>query len=562
MFDIMGVKANLIQDYEMKDKEQGFLKRLNMEIPNVLSNFYPKEPSTEYSKLNQFYSTRLPDGINMYIVNLFDIENLKRFRYLNAHYDSIPPLEFLESFITQISPRDVLIARINIKDTQRLTEVLSSDAAKRIDLALIPHSVSKDFVTKEEKALSKLNTGWIVSTTDGEELAQKLIGSPNIIKANIENKPKELEKNAKDEKDKKTVDVGSLNTPEDCPDEEIIPGNSAKVQSTELDGKTVDTPDKKPPLVPDAAVEGPKLIAELTNKSTDKSKDKKKKEPFSVDDVDFADESRMFMDIVNEYRAVAEPRSSQYLREISFKRTVDGQYSIKVADILIDKRYPKDEEIKALTAEHDKVIDKIKMKESVVRQVSYMERKVGNSGENPYVGPQKCRECHEVAYDIWESSKHAHTLETLEARVQQDDERCLECHLTKWEQPDYYKQQWTFDKFAPELGCETCHGPGAAHIRTIEYAIQGNRKEHWDLIKAQEPNLFMKDLMVDAKSVCTQCHDKPNSPDFDFREYWSLIEHPNPVSKDPLGDIAKMHNQKKVEDAKKLREEAKKTDGV
>ena len=82
MLDIMGVEANFIQDYEMRDNESGFLKRLGMTPPNILSNFYPKEQSTEYDKLGQFYTTKLPNGVNMYVINLFDLKNIIKDKFV------------------------------------------------------------------------------------------------------------------------------------------------------------------------------------------------------------------------------------------------------------------------------------------------------------------------------------------------------------------------------------------------------------------------------------------------------------------------------------------------
>ncbi|MCD6216970.1 hypothetical protein J7L05_03800 [bacterium] len=561
MLKTLGVQANLLQDFEMRDKEEGFLKRLNMDIPNVLSNVYPKDPSTDFNKLQQFYTTSLPGGINLYIINLFDVENVKRFKSINVNYEAIPPIEFLESFINQIDPADVLIARINIKDTMRITDVLESDAAKRIDLVLLPHGVSKDFVTSEERSLSKLNTGWRKSTITPYHEAQEKKAKEDRIKKYMDDKKAKLQEETEKDNNGAKGKNTSLKNPDDGSDEIIIPGkNPNGILPDSTDEKLV-TGDEQPDLNQEAKANVPPLPAELTNEPISRGKDSKGKEKLSAKDVDLTVESREFMDILNEYHAVPEPRSAEYLREIYFQRTIDGEYTIKVSDILIDKRYPEDGAIKGLVDDCEKVVALMKTKESVKRQITYTERKVSSTGENPYVGPQTCKECHEEAYDIWASSKHAHTLELLENRGQQDDERCLKCHLTEWTKPAYYVKEWTFDKFAPELGCETCHGPGAAHVRIIDYALQGNRKEYWDIIKTEKPNLFLRDLRAEAKTVCTQCHDKMNSPDFDFIEYWSMIEHPSPVLEDPLDKIIKIRSKKQRKETENLREKAKEADG-
>lgn len=563
IFKTLGVQANLLQDFEMRDREEGFLERLNMDLPNVLSNVYPREPSTDFNKLQQFYSTVLPGGITMYIINLFDVDKVSEFKSMNVNYEAIPAIEFLESFTNQIGPRDILIARINIKDTERITKVLESEAAKRIDLMLIPHAVSKGFVTTEEQDLSKLSTGWRKSTiTPFQEAEEKKAKEQRINKYMDDKKAKLKEESEKENNGEEGKDA-SVNNPDDSTDTLIIPAKNPNDQPQNPTEKELLADDVQPNSTPEEATTDVSLpLAEVTNKPTDTVKSSKENAKLTAEDVDLRDESREFMDILNEYHVVPEPKSAEYLREIYFQRTVDGEYKIKVSDILIDKRYPEDKAIKDLVDDCEKVTTLMRTKDTVKRQITYMERKVSSAGENPYVGPQTCKECHEEAYAVWASSKHAHTLKLLENRGQQDDERCLKCHLTDWIKPTYYSTEWTFDKFAPELGCETCHGPGSAHVRIIDYALQGSLKSHWEIILTEEPNLFLRDLMAEAKTVCAQCHDKANSPDFDFIEYWSMIEHPSPVLEDPLDKIIKMRSQKQREEAAKLREEVKKADGV
>jgi hypothetical protein len=53
-----------------------------------------------------------------------------------------------------------------------------------------------------------------------------------------------------------------------------------------------------------------------------------------------------------------------------------------------------------------------------------------------------------------------------------------------------------------EVGCEACHGPGAAHVETPEEGYG--------------------EVTV---TVCGTCHTSSMSPDFDYNRYAPLIVH-------------------------------------
>jgi formate-dependent nitrite reductase cytochrome c552 subunit len=68
------------------------------------------------------------------------------------------------------------------------------------------------------------------------------------------------------------------------------------------------------------------------------------------------------------------------------------------------------------------------------------------------------------------------------------------------------------------VGCESCHGPGGAHV-AAETGTNQNLKQ-----KLQNVMALGRD---EAKArVCTSCHDVNNSPDFDYEAYWPDVAHP------------------------------------
>ena len=91
------------------------------------------------------------------------------------------------------------------------------------------------------------------------------------------------------------------------------------------------------------------------------------------------------------------------------------------------------------------------------------------AAENPYVGSKRCASCHEQEYTRFQQhSKKArswNSVVTMAPKLtQQELEGCYGCHTT-----GYGKGGFVSYKDTPHLadvGCETCHGPGAAHVQS------------------------------------------------------------------------------------------------
>jgi hypothetical protein len=115
-----------------------------------------------------------------------------------------------------------------------------------------------------------------------------------------------------------------------------------------------------------------------------------------------------------------------------------------------------------------------------------------------------CGSCHAKEYDGWLKSKHAHAIPTLEAKKKLIAD-CLPCHSTQFR---LYK---SFDRAAiaiptsfehESVTCITCHGDGARHSVSQAKA---------DIVLGRNPKL------------CGSCHDRENSPKFDFKTYLAHV---------------------------------------
>jgi hypothetical protein len=123
-----------------------------------------------------------------------------------------------------------------------------------------------------------------------------------------------------------------------------------------------------------------------------------------------------------------------------------------------------------------------------------------------YAGPESCRDCHKMQFQVWSQSKHAHAFETLEQQGNQYNPRCLKCHTVGYMASDgYVNQQLT--SYLKNVSCEACHGRG----------------DHHNKLMAGQNASTAKVILKTPR--CLDCHDKENSPSFDAGRYWEQIKH-------------------------------------
>jgi hypothetical protein len=105
---------------------------------------------------------------------------------------------------------------------------------------------------------------------------------------------------------------------------------------------------------------------------------------------------------------------------------------------------------------------------------------------------------------VWLTTKHAHALGTLEKAHRAHSPECVPCHVTGYLRPGGTADlDVAISRFA-NVGCESCHGPGGAHVQAASKR---------DTIARKVP-----------ASVCLGCHtpDQTNQG-FDYAAFLPSI---------------------------------------
>lgn len=168
----------------------------------------------------------------------------------------------------------------------------------------------------------------------------------------------------------------------------------------------------------------------------------------------------------------------------------------------------------------------------------------GNAAEpaqgkvNKYIGAAKCKNCHSSEetgnqHGVWTKMEHAKAYEALaseEAKKAgaakgvtepQKDDKCLKCHTTAFGVPPEQINKG----FDIKLGvqCETCHGPGEAHMKARLAAAASEDPAKKALGEGEI-------IGTPEKKLCVTCHNS-ESPTFKSFCYFKSAEktrHLNP----------------------------------
>ena len=160
---------------------------------------------------------------------------------------------------------------------------------------------------------------------------------------------------------------------------------------------------------------------------------------------------------------------------------------------------------------------------------------------NHYIGAEKCKSCHNTAangaaFECWTKSKHALAFKTLSGDAAKKlgtekgvadpakDAKCLKCHVTgAGLAEDQFKKG--MDRTAG-IQCETCHGPGEAHVSARMAAAAEEKADAKGPVKIPEGEIA---LNADPK-FCQTCHnaESPSFKPFCYHERLAQIGHFDP----------------------------------
>jgi Cytochrome c554 and c-prime len=130
------------------------------------------------------------------------------------------------------------------------------------------------------------------------------------------------------------------------------------------------------------------------------------------------------------------------------------------------------------------------------RQASLLEPPV------EFVGNEACVACHAAQSTQWKTTFHSHAHETLVKDDKDHDPECQTCHTTGFGfKTGFVAPSVTPDRW--EVGCESCHGGGAAHVKEPKTPGYGTVSE----------------------ATCRGCHTADRSPDFNYSTYLPKVTH-------------------------------------
>ncbi|HKX26757.1 MAG TPA: multiheme c-type cytochrome [Blastocatellia bacterium] len=170
----------------------------------------------------------------------------------------------------------------------------------------------------------------------------------------------------------------------------------------------------------------------------------------------------------------------------------------------LDEVIPDHPELGKMTKQARQELDLLQKQLAEDEAKAYVAKAAGAAQTSGYLLSEACGKCHLAEYEVWQKSRHSHAFAILETKQRSFDSACIGCHSL-----GFQKQGFVNIKATPQFAnvqCESCHGPGAEHALM---PTAGNYKT------------------PPKSETCLVCHDRENSPDFDFAKYWPVIAHTN-----------------------------------
>ena len=174
--------------------------------------------------------------------------------------------------------------------------------------------------------------------------------------------------------------------------------------------------------------------------------------------------------------------------------------------VLVHDKIPEDRAIQKLAADYRTEIRRTKLDLDDPAKLG-ADMIPGVKAGADFAGSESCLGCHASAAGIWRESLHARAFATLVAREADADPNCLGCHTVGFGTPGGYRREFGAGKLV-NVGCESCHGPGAQHVAQRQRGVTDGAK--------------FRPL---GAGDCQKCHHGEFSRPFDFDKFWPLIRH-------------------------------------
>jgi hypothetical protein len=228
---------------------------------------------------------------------------------------------------------------------------------------------------------------------------------------------------------------------------------------------------------------------------------------------------------VGNTKIISVGHKGRYVGVVGAKRTATpGQFELRYELVALDPEYetPQDHDqdnpIHALLQKYAKEVKDDNYLAKYVRDARHPLQVA--FPEAAYVGSERCKKCHETAYEIWKNSPHPHAFVTLVTKakrptLRQYDGECILCHVTGFG----YKTGYVDDQTTPKLkgvGCESCHGPASLHAKNPDDAKLRDALNPWKANAGKDRQAIFNRIDKD----CQRCHDPDNDVHFKFEEYW------------------------------------------
>jgi hypothetical protein len=203
----------------------------------------------------------------------------------------------------------------------------------------------------------------------------------------------------------------------------------------------------------------------------------------------------------------------------------DPRRPVRDQRVTLDSRFAQSRQMFALMEAYQEQIKAVGLEGLGIRPLAHPLAETNGR----FVGNEACKDCHDGSYKVWRKTAHARAFSSLvQAKPPREyDPECISCHVIGWNPQKFfpYKTGYLSQEKGPKLvnvGCEDCHGPGQKHA---DAEAGANKALQEKLRKAVRITAEEARDPTCRKQNCYTCHDLDNSPEFDFKLYFPLVEH-------------------------------------